>query len=402
MKYLLLILLTLSVLHGYEWIPICTEEIAVYDLAQHFIGYPFVLACEDGLLIESGEEWIQINTGLPVWNILHYNYNEFLLVQGNGSYSDGVYKFNENSLEFEVIEWIVYPNFLVQNAEQEFYVGSYNGLYKSSDGEVWEEVNHFSGMNCRDMVFWNNHYAVSVSGNIYGVHYSDDYGFTWNSPSTGCPNITDIAYRLDSKLFGVLPDTSNSSGLWSSTDYGLSWQIEFYSDLLSSVNNDMSGNTFVGWEENNGVAIWSNESIIPMNEGLLDLSINNLFVNPIMSVIHMMAFTDNGAFMLTDYQVSSEKKLLLPKIILSNYPNPFNPCTEIRFKISEFAKIESINIEIYNLKGQLVNAIPVILSGVEGSVTWNGNEDNIHLSSGIYYYKLSIPNSPVKKMILLK
>ena len=60
MKFLLLILLTSSLLYAYEWNPIIEENIEIYDLSQHAIGYPFVLACEDGLLIGNGEEWIQL------------------------------------------------------------------------------------------------------------------------------------------------------------------------------------------------------------------------------------------------------------------------------------------------------------------------------------------------------
>jgi hypothetical protein len=408
MKYLLLILLTFSLLYAYEWNPIIEENIEIYDLSQHFIGYPFVLACEDGILLENGDEWIQVNSGLPVWNILHYNNNEFLLVQGNGSYSDGIYLFNESTYEFEVIEWIYYPNFLVYNwTVDEYYVGAYNGLYKSSNGEIWEEVTFFNGMNCEDIVFWGNHFAVSVSSNIYGVYCSDDYGSTWSTPVAGNPLITDMSFRNDTKLYGISPDHSNSSGLWSSLDFGASWQIEFYSDALSSVINDMNGDTFVGWEEDQGVAIWSNENVIPMNDGLPHLSINKLFVNPIMSIIHIMAFTGRGAYMLYNYQTSSESIMQIPEINLSNYPNPFNPTTEIRFQISDFSEIESAAIEIYNLKGQRVKTIPINSSTLQliNSITWNGTDDNFKpVSSGVYYYKLSVngKTEAVRKCLLLK
>ncbi|MFC1898101.1 T9SS type A sorting domain-containing protein [Candidatus Cloacimonadota bacterium] len=406
MKFLVLVLLSFSFLTAYEWIPICDDNIEIYDLAQHSFGYPFVLACEDGLLIENGEEWIQMSSGLPVWNILHFSDHEFILIQGNGSYSDGIYKFNEYTNEFEIIEWIYYPNFLVYNwIDQQYYVGAYDGLYKSCDGEIWEEVSHFSDMNCQDMVFWDNHSAVSVAGNIFGVHCSDDYGQTWTLPSPDSPYITDMSFRNDSILFGIFPDTSDSSGLWSSSDYGSSWQNEFYADSLSCVNSDMNGYTFVSWEENNGVARWSNGTLVPMNDGLLNRSVNSLFVNPSMSVIHIMALTDRGAYMLSDYQTFSENILFKPEIILSNYPNPFNPSTTITFSLDTELK-ENAELSIYNLKGQKIKTLTTNSCHpelVEGSVIWNGTDNsNNPVSSGIYYYKLNIPNSPVKKMVLLK
>jgi len=167
----------------------------------------------------------------------------------------------------------------------------------------------------------------------------------------------------------------------------------------------MNGYTFVGWEETSGVARWSNNTLIPMNEGLQELSINNLFVNPIMSVIHMMAFTDRGAFMLTDYQTSSENMIPDPEIALSNYPNPFNPSTAIRFQISDFRDTENADLMIYNLKGQIVRIFTnlQISQSPNQQIVWNGTDQTNHpVSSGIYYYKLNTPNSPVKKMLLMK
>jgi len=60
---------------------------------------------------------------------------------------------------------------------------------------------------------------------------------------------------------------------------------------------------------------------------------------------------------------------------------------------------------IYNLKGQKVIKLDAILSGVKGSVTWNGTDQpNQPVSSGIYYAVL-IQNGKIlasNKMILLK
>ncbi|MDO9577792.1 MAG: endonuclease [Candidatus Cloacimonadales bacterium] len=124
-------------------------------------------------------------------------------------------------------------------------------------------------------------------------------------------------------------------------------------------------------------------------------------------------------------------EMISPEIYLSNYPNPFNPSTTISFETTNLH--EFTQIEIYNLKGQIVKVLPVTLSAVEGSqvnyaprpssfdfaqddgrkmtragsnkysVIWNGTDNNnLPVSSGIYFYKLNISNSPVGKMLLLK
>ena len=106
--------------------------------------------------------------------------------------------------------------------------------------------------------------------------------------------------------------------------------------------------------------------------------------------------------------------------MLSNYPNPFNPAvagagrspgTTISFNLTaEDASLrnnatawqaEDAKIEIYNLKGQKVKQFSDIRN--QTSVVWDGTDQtNKPVPSGIYFYKLNIENSPVKKMLLLK
>jgi len=99
-----------------------------------------------------------------------------------------------------------------------------------------------------------------------------------------------------------------------------------------------------------------------------------------------------------------------------NSPNPFNPSTTISFNVTQTSSFATI--EIYNLKGQKVKSLDCInchpepfdklrTGSVEGrsemSVVWDGTDNSNNLvTSGIYFYKLNLPNSPTKKMILLK
>ena len=92
---------------------------------------------------------------------------------------------------------------------------------------------------------------------------------------------------------------------------------------------------------------------------------------------------------------------------LSNYPNPFNPNTEISFETTNLS--EESRIEIFNSRGQKLKVLPVILSPEssfgKGSATWDGtNETGKHVPSGVYLYKL-VSNGKelaVNKMLLLK
>jgi hypothetical protein len=88
--------------------------------------------------------------------------------------------------------------------------------------------------------------------------------------------------------------------------------------------------------------------------------------------------------------------------LYNNYPNPFNPETNISFSIPVEQKVK---ITIYNLKGQKVRQL---LSGQfesgRHSVVWEGKDDNgKQVGSGLYFYKLKTDNKEFsKKMLLLK
>ncbi len=90
------------------------------------------------------------------------------------------------------------------------------------------------------------------------------------------------------------------------------------------------------------------------------------------------------------------------KIILNNYPNPFNPETFITFSLPEKMPVD---IAIYNIKGQLVyTLVDKIMSAGDHSLVWNGVDNNhMKVKSGIYFCKLKTSHSEaVKKLMLLK
>jgi len=88
--------------------------------------------------------------------------------------------------------------------------------------------------------------------------------------------------------------------------------------------------------------------------------------------------------------------------MLSAYPNPFNPVTNITFEIAENS---NINIDIYDIKG---NHIDRLISGYYPrgvySATWNAVDNSgREVSSGIYIYQLKYSDGIItKKMTLVR
>jgi len=88
--------------------------------------------------------------------------------------------------------------------------------------------------------------------------------------------------------------------------------------------------------------------------------------------------------------------------LIGNYPNPFNPETTIRFNL---LKSDNVLLEVYNIKGQKVKTlVNKQLSNGHHQVVWNGkDEQNVLISSGIYFIRMSTSeHTEQKRMILLK
>ncbi len=88
--------------------------------------------------------------------------------------------------------------------------------------------------------------------------------------------------------------------------------------------------------------------------------------------------------------------------LYSNYPNPFNPTTTIRFDLPAAAPVR---LSIYNLRGQRVKSlIASDLPAGTHSAVWNGQDDSGNpVSSGVYFYLLSNGEHELtRKMMLMK
>jgi hypothetical protein len=115
-----------------------------------------------------------------------------------------------------------------------------------------------------------------------------------------------------------------------------------------------------------------------------------------------------------------DENLLLPAFeLLQNYPNPFNPTTKIKFTIplnvistegrnlGDFSLSSSsrndnrnVQLKVYDILG---NEIAALVNELKPPGTYEVAFDGSGLSSGIYFYKLSVGKySETRKMLLMK
>jgi tetratricopeptide (TPR) repeat protein len=101
-----------------------------------------------------------------------------------------------------------------------------------------------------------------------------------------------------------------------------------------------------------------------------------------------------------------EEKYVKPTIVnenisetklFSNYPNPFNPSTIIKYQLS---KASYVSLKVYDIVGREVsNLVNSFQEKGSYDITFNAK----HLSSGIYFYKLNVDGKQfTNKMLLTK
>jgi predicted outer membrane repeat protein len=103
---------------------------------------------------------------------------------------------------------------------------------------------------------------------------------------------------------------------------------------------------------------------------------------------------DMGAWFYDQGSDVDDNEIKNVKFNLSNYPNPFNPVTTIKFDIKEY---EIGVLTIFNIKGQLIDSHQ--FEAGQHNFQWDAE----NCSSGVYLYKLQTESfTEIRKMILLK
>lgn len=311
-------LLIASPCMGHVWQSYGPTDMSINNCYFH-VAEPYynVLCTANSILIDDTQGWHEFSySNLPVWDALHLNADSIMVVLGDGSWSDGIWAFNRQVEEFQILEWCVTPHFIVYSPPYgTYYVGHAYGVLKSTNGTDWESVPYFDWNDCIAMACWDNHLVVSTGSTI---HYSSD-GTNWDT-SPGAPYISDMLFLENDMLFGIFPDNSYSSGLWSSADFGAMWNVEFWWVEMSSVGIDCNNTLFVGWEEAVGgaqrVAIWVPElaDLTFIGDGLPNASINKIKTNHLVDCPSAICCTDSGAYFVTDY--------LYPTILGAELINP--------------------------------------------------------------------------------
>jgi photosystem II stability/assembly factor-like uncharacterized protein len=194
------------------------------------------------------------------------------------------------------------------------------------------------------------------------IYKSTDYGLTWDSIAlVGEMNNVERMYAINFSSLNIGYIGGNRGGMFKTTDGGYNWKMENSGTSTSIIYSIDSFNDSIVW------ASRGNGTIINTSTG-----------------------GQTGIENLNQQQPTNYK-------LYQNFPNPFNPETNIEFEIF---KPGFTQIKIYNLLGEEKNSL---VNEYLKSGKYKLNFNASGLTSGVYFYRLFVNEFiETKKMILIK
>jgi len=200
-------------------------------------------------------------------------------------------------------------------------------------------------------------------------------------------------------FYAVAPPVtpSNFSGTWYNTHPKISWNSNIEPDLKH----------YLILKNNVPYITTTNNYYIDFSESQYSIGNPKVYVSYKVKAVDITDQSSNSSTSLS-FAINGgiEKKEAGEEIIseaidsyglFSNYPNPFNPSTQIVYQIP---KEGFVNLTIYNTLGQVVQTL-VNKKQTVGKYTVEFNANN--LPSGVYIFKLQADEfSSTKKMVIAK
>lgn len=184
-------------------------------------------------------------------------------------------------------------------------------------------------------------------------------------------------------------NNTQSKGFEGRIDEMSIWNVAIPADsIVFGISNYLNG------DETGLVAYW------PMNEGNGDSLLDHT-ANANNAAIFNASWTEGTDF-ITAVVNDGDSNLPIDHLILSNYPNPFNPTTTIIYSLPEAA---DVHLSIYDLGGRLVSTLARgYHPGGKYQIQWNGADAEGRLvPTGIYLARIEAGHSAKTiKMVYLK
>lgn len=346
-----------------------------------------------------GTQWSPLGRGLNDVGLTMTEYNGDLIAGGyfvsaGEVYSPGVARWDGN-------EW----HSLAQGVLGAVYaLCVYNGELYAGGSFIYAGT-----QSCNGIAKWNGSQWLPVGTGMVGgervvrtlkVYNGELYagGSFIYMNGVHCSNIA----KYDGTVWRDLNGGAKGYGCTSSLGYVTDLEVlnnELYTIGLFTRIGGLSANKIAKWNGNNWCSIEFGLDLLPRD---LTVYNNSLIING--DFLSVSGKNHNNIVKYTPKTFTGNNNYQLPANfgLSQNYPNPFNPNTAIVFEIPSTGLVTLV---VFDVTGREIST-PVNETMQAGK--HHVNFDGSMLSSGVYFYRLSVTNSEgnnfneTKKMLLVK
>jgi hypothetical protein len=385
------------------WIPLVSLQ---YEQTEDFkFGKGFWVNSPEGYEYSSDSDLLDVQcftTLQPGWNLVANPHNCTYKLK------DIYFKYNGVLRSFAYMQYLsIIPDIIVSYDENTYT--KVDSILPLQSFYIYANMNSSTELQCRFTPYFSYSYLQPVNDwqvKIKANQVDGDELILGTAPQA----TDDFEFKLDLPHPPLKPFLGNVE-LYIPKEIG---EIFIYDKLCQEYKESLSKSIAdtVRWDfEINA----SSSSTVSMKFDLTGMPKNykaSIYINDnswcnLVNNVYVYAFTPNDISIINGFieirnNFTGVDDLLPTVFDFTNYPNPFNPKTNIQFSLNKETEVELI---VYNLKGQKVKfLLKDKLAAGEYNITWNGRDDNEkQVASGIYFIRLDVEDHTwIRKSILLK
>ncbi|MDD5360918.1 MAG: T9SS type A sorting domain-containing protein [Ignavibacteria bacterium] len=318
-----------------------------------------------------------------------------------GYYHGGIYKTTDGAVSWVCQDSVENGNFFkikFYDLNTGLVAGKYGSAYFTSNGGVnWLNVNSGSNGWMEPQTIWCLDANTWLVGDGQLLNKTTNRGVNWiinDSVPASSIYFFNNSTGITTGGNGCIYKTTNSGGNWIRINNSLNgW-------LLSLIFTDQNtgyccryGSPYI-YKTTDGGYNWTEQLIYPNNilSALHFLNNNTGFAAG--SSGRIFKTTNGGSVFVSNISGEVPDKFDLGQ----NYPNPFNQSSIINLQCSMKGMV---TLKVFDISGREVQSL---VNETLSPGTYQVRFDGSGLSSGIYYYKLTVDNKPIaiKKMVMIK
>ena len=281
----------------------------------------------------------------------------------------------------------------------------YQHIYKFVDNDL-SYIGMIVGDIGRRTGYRHDDYFITREGNAISFHSNLD-PFDVLYKETNSAFSIRIVSEINDNLIGFSENLPGIVNIFQyEDDFSDFWRTSYLSIRDKNAVFYNGYMTINAWDMNTLSEFYSIENGIPIKIGELDVlkNVSHSYIFPEEKKLITYGLTSIHVYDI-EFTASENDPLdtpILSSELYSNFPNPFNPETTIRFFIIESGDVV---LDVYNIRGQRVRRLlEEYKDRGEYSVVWDGlDESGRELSSGVYLYRMETGGEKfVGRMVLLK